>query len=947
MRGQHTAFLMHVVCLARRRRLLGITLLAGVLLALPAREAHSHWCHDLWASSYNLVLRPASDVVDVPTSGSTTLDVWVQNNMGYPLRSFALTAQASGYTINVGRQASKVSGYLMPGEKLLHTLTISSASGTPLAVESIEFFVSFGSGGQSAEYPQVPGGSVMIKKADGTVWPPTPSGLGQGWDQAAHLASSALANYGDLNQALDDLLQEYCAGRASWDHNGLANQTTYCPNVSATTCPPRQTGNAGTKWDWQKLWSAQELAYRKSALGPRLGVLRERLRCGWNDVNLPFRAFPLFVLGYLGEDAAARTFIEGIIASGSAEEQTIAKAALLLFRNAQDRTQYRADVVAGTSSSNGYVAAACAAALGIVDGDDAAVEQVLLPNAQWVEPDTADNGEAFYVSHLLAIVVWDRRGWAVNAGDLGAVTFYGDNSQPPVDTTAPQAPANVRCTASAGGAIRVSWSQVTRDVNNGAESVSQYRVYWGNASGDRAHVDATGGTFQDYTSLDGTATYYYSVVAVDAAGNASAVSSETSCVPVYAPVARIACNPLSGAPPLHVDCNGDQSSDPNGSADLAAWAFSLDGGAEQAGPQVGFDFPQAGGHVVLLRVTDQGGLTHTAQANITVQSPGNALPTARAAANPTTGQAPLTVDFSSAGSTDPDANQTLAFVWDFRDGTSSTEPNPTHTFQNAGTYDVLLTATDDGSPAASATAMATVEVTGNRPPDTTGAAVSPTSGRPPLLVHFDASGVRDPDGNQVAITWSFGDGSADSTQRVVDHTYATAGTYNVTLSAQDDGTPAIGPVTQPFVITVDDAALPTNRAPDCANASVTPSSGTAPLHVVLDATGCTDPDGHQLTFLWRIPTSYTTEETFTTPRAEFHLPAAGTTAIHLLVRDDAAQPMETSREFSVVVAASTGRLELAERIGGGCSCRATRAPGSGSQAWILLLCLLSILRRRT
>ena len=60
-------------------------------------------------------------------------------------------------------------------------------------------------------------------------------------------------------------------------------------------------------------------------------------------------------------------------------------------------------------------------------------------------------------------------------------------------------------------------------------------------------------------------------------------------------------------------------------------------------------------------------------------------PIAHATATPDTGPAPLTVQFSSAGSNDPDGTA-LTYAWDFNgDGTTdSTEPNPTFTYTTAG-----------------------------------------------------------------------------------------------------------------------------------------------------------------------------------------------------------------------------------------------------------------------
>jgi glucose/arabinose dehydrogenase len=68
-------------------------------------------------------------------------------------------------------------------------------------------------------------------------------------------------------------------------------------------------------------------------------------------------------------------------------------------------------------------------------------------------------------------------------------------------------------------------------------------------------------------------------------------------------------------------------------------------------------------------------------------------PTAVAAADKTSGAAPLTVGFSSAGSADPEGRP-LTYRWDFGDGASSTAANPSHTFTASGRYTVRLTTSD-------------------------------------------------------------------------------------------------------------------------------------------------------------------------------------------------------------------------------------------------------------
>ncbi|QVQ54539.1 ThuA domain-containing protein [Spiractinospora alimapuensis] len=90
-------------------------------------------------------------------------------------------------------------------------------------------------------------------------------------------------------------------------------------------------------------------------------------------------------------------------------------------------------------------------------------------------------------------------------------------------------------------------------------------------------------------------------------------------------------------------------------------------------------------------------------------------PIARAEADPDNGPLPLDVEFSSAGSTDPDGGS-LEYAWDFGDGTTSTEPDPEHTFTDAGAYTVQLTVTNEGGRSSSSNVTVTA---GNTRPEVT------------------------------------------------------------------------------------------------------------------------------------------------------------------------------------------------------------------------------------
>ncbi|GFJ77078.1 OmpL47-type beta-barrel domain-containing protein [Phytohabitans houttuyneae] len=90
-------------------------------------------------------------------------------------------------------------------------------------------------------------------------------------------------------------------------------------------------------------------------------------------------------------------------------------------------------------------------------------------------------------------------------------------------------------------------------------------------------------------------------------------------------------------------------------------------------------------------------------------------PIAVASAEPTSGQPPLTVQFSSEGSRDPDGGA-LTYAWTFGDGGTSDQQNPSHQYTAAGNYTAQLTVTNPKG----RTAVANVPITvGNTAPTVT------------------------------------------------------------------------------------------------------------------------------------------------------------------------------------------------------------------------------------
>ena len=149
------------------------------------------------------------------------------------------------------------------------------------------------------------------------------------------------------------------------------------------------------------------------------------------------------------------------------------------------------------------------------------------------------------------------------------------------------------------------------------------------------------------------------------------------------------------------------------------WIKTIDVNADGSAGQIS-DFPWRGTQVMdsafgpdgALYVLDYGtgwgsGDASSALYRIEYNPAGNQPPIARAAADRTTGAAPLTVNFSSAGSADPEGGA-LTYSWNFGDGSTSTDANPSHTFTGDGQRTVTLSVTDPAGRTGAASVVITV-----------------------------------------------------------------------------------------------------------------------------------------------------------------------------------------------------------------------------------------------
>lgn len=198
-------------------------------------------------------------------------------------------------------------------------------------------------------------------------------------------------------------------------------------------------------------------------------------------------------------------------------------------------------------------------------------------------------------------------------------------------------------------------------------------------------------------------------------------------------------------------------------------------------------------------------------------------------------------EFDASASSDPDRGG-LTYRWDFGDGRTAEGVRVEHTYADGGRYRVRLKVQDDSS---TACCVSEVEqwLPVNLPPKPV--IEAPQKACAGSAVQFGGAKTTDTLGERLTYHWDFGDGTTADGE-LVDHAYVTGGTYQVTLTVQDDrNTPcskaqAVSPihVNSPPIITVSDAIR------TCAAKPI------GPMEVAFSAAGSRDPDGDAVTYSW-------------------------------------------------------------------------------------------------
>lgn len=297
----------------------------------------------------------------------------------------------------------------------------------------------------------------------------------------------------------------------------------------------------------------------------------------------------------------------------------------------------------------------------------------------------------------------------------------------------------------------------------------------------------------------------------------------TGCVGTP-PIVAFTGAPLTGQAPLSVTFIDMTTNNPL----TWQWTFDkIDGGvyaiSTQQNPTIVFDQP--GTYSVSLQCTNSCGydrLAKPAYIHVVAQLD---PPVADFAAVNRAGTVPLTVKFTDISLNDP-----TEWEWNFGDGHTSYQRNPIHVYEEVGSFNVSLIATNS---AGSDTIVKGVYVQVSGPGLVANFTADVRSGMEPFTVHFIDTSY----GPVTGYEWDFGDGSPHTLIRNPIHVYNSYGWFNVslTVSTTDGGIDTL--VKNKFIRV-------TAMAP-VADFIADIQAGPAPLGVQFTDMSTGDPDGWQ------------------------------------------------------------------------------------------------------
>lgn len=238
------------------------------------------------------------------------------------------------------------------------------------------------------------------------------------------------------------------------------------------------------------------------------------------------------------------------------------------------------------------------------------------------------------------------------------------------------------------------------------------------------------------------------------------------------PVAAFTANNLSGCSPLTVQFTDQSTGAPT------SWSWDLGNGQLSNIKNPVVNFSQPGTYTIRLIVKNSFGVDEELKTDYITVFP---TPIASFTANITTSCVPAVIQFTDQSTNPPGGGVITNWLWDFGDGITSTQQNPSHTYSATGYYTVSLQITSGTGCKSFYSIGRYIRIVSGI--DAQFSFSQPSTCQAPFLINFQdqSSGP-----GSLTFSWSFGNGGPGSTLQNPTASYPSAGTYPVTLSVQSN-----------------------------------------------------------------------------------------------------------------------------------------------------------------
>ena len=281
---------------------------------------------------------------------------------------------------------------------------------------------------------------------------------------------------------------------------------------------------------------------------------------------------------------------------------------------------------------------------------------------------------------------------------------------------------------------------------------------WAFGDGDSASVAAPSHSYDSAGIFDVTLT-------VTDSNGCQATSTDSAAINIVEPEADFTVDTSRGCAPLTVNFSDQSFSKET----ISSWDWGFGDGSGSTSQNPSHTYSDTGSYTVKLAIENVEGCNDTVIKTDTIEV--GMPPKAGFKPTDTAGCHPFTVPF-----TDTSSAYTDEWQWDFGDGGSAGQPDPSHTYNVVDTFDVQLVAGFNGC-YDTVTQSAAIEVL---PPKAQFDVSSPVACDTPHTVSF--SNITP---NSDYWHWTFGDGTSYNGMTPSPHTYGQPGSYKVRLAVKD------------------------------------------------------------------------------------------------------------------------------------------------------------------